>query len=66
MDAQAWIVIDRRAHTTELDQTNAIATILLTSPIECRYVRLTQTDTNSSMKNYLKIAGFEPFGSLIE
>jgi hypothetical protein len=66
LDAQAWIVIDRRANVAELDSDQVVASFLLLKAIECRYVRLTQTDKNTSMKDFLKITAFELFGDLIE
>jgi archaellum component FlaC len=60
--AGTWIEIDRQT-----DNNNSrFASFTVSDPCECRFIRLTQTEKNHNMDDYMYIYAFEVFGTLVE
>jgi hypothetical protein len=63
MDAMNWTEIDWR---TEVDwpKDSGVRSFAVSHSIDCRYARLTQTDTNRRGNDVLSLHSFEVFGSI--
>jgi hypothetical protein len=63
MDGKKWTELDQRKNDTHLKGNFAVQTFDVKSPVECRFVRLTQTGKNHSESNCLSFCALEIFGT---
>jgi hypothetical protein len=61
-----WVAIDARLDDTTADSSHQTVTFAVTHSESYRFIGLRQTGKNGAGSDYLIMAGFEMFGSLIE
>jgi hypothetical protein len=66
LDSVTWTTIDRRMNNTDLKVSSSGASFAVSNSAECRFIRLTQTDKNHRLDDYLMISAFEIFGTLLQ
>jgi hypothetical protein len=64
MKGEIWTELDRRKNDSHLKEDFAIHSYEVKSPLECRFVRLTETGKNHSDNRCLAFSSLEIFGSL--
>jgi hypothetical protein len=64
MNGESWTELDRRKNDSHLKEDFAVHSFEVKSPLECRFVRLTQTGKNHNDSHYLAFCSLEIFGSL--
>jgi hypothetical protein len=65
LDGKNWTEMDRKTDNQDFKDTwNTVSFAL--SPVECRFIRLTQTDKNHGGNDYLYLFAVEFFGTLSE
>jgi hypothetical protein len=65
LDGEAWTELDRKTNSTDL-YGGRLASFAISNSVECRFIRLTQTNMNHARRNSLDISTFEFFGTLLE
>jgi hypothetical protein len=63
-NGEDWTELDRRKNDSHLREDFAVHSFEVKSPLECRFVRLTQTGKNHNDSHYLAFCSLEIFGSL--
>jgi hypothetical protein len=63
LNAETWRVIDRKTNTQDFTGDQQVSFTIAT-PMECRFIRLTQTDKNHDDEDQLMLAAVEFFGAL--
>jgi hypothetical protein len=61
-----WVKMDDRDETRDLKAANAVQVFELAKSVECRYIRLQQTDRNHDNSHFMIFAAVEFFGTLVE
>jgi hypothetical protein len=63
-DGESWVELDRRVKNRDLNAGGAIQAFAISTPKECRCLRLVQTQRNHGRTNTMIISAFEVFGTL--
>jgi hypothetical protein len=63
MNGPKWTELDQRKNDTHLKGAFAVHSFDVESPVECRFLRLTQTGKNHSDEDHLGLSAFEILGS---
>jgi hypothetical protein len=66
MDGLNWAEVDRRTENDDLKVSPNIASFALANPMECTFIRLTQTGESRPGGDQLRIWGVEFFGAILE
>jgi hypothetical protein len=66
LDGESWTEIHRRANKTGFDGERNPASYAVLKTGDCRYIRLTQTDTNTQDNQPLFLYAVDFFGTLSE
>jgi hypothetical protein len=66
MDGENWREIDRQTNTQDSNAAWRMASFAISSPAECRFIRLTQTGANHVSRDDLYLRALELFGTLLE
>jgi hypothetical protein len=66
MDGKIWTMIDQQTDTQTFLQDWNTASFAISNPMECRFIRLTQTDRRYQRGNDLLSRAVEFFGMLSE
>jgi hypothetical protein len=64
IDCKSWIEIDHHTNDSSLNSQRAIATFPLSSSSDYQYIRLRQTDLDSSNYHHLIVNVIEFYGTL--
>jgi hypothetical protein len=66
LDGENWIAIDGQIDNRDFQQAKIMASFAVSNRVECRFVRLTQTDKNHRGNDCLRLRLAEFFGRLTE
>jgi hypothetical protein len=68
VDGESWTEIDRKKNTQEFKDLKLLGTgsFVVAKPMECRFIRLTQTATNHNGSDILYLRDVEFFGTLAQ
>jgi hypothetical protein len=66
LNGEAWTEIDRQTDNEDFTGVGLRTASFAVSKSDCRFIRLTQTDTNHCRNYSLQVGAFEVFGTLIE
>jgi hypothetical protein len=66
MDGVNWEIIDEQRNNTKLMDDPYTDSFPVSNPLECTFIRMTQTGPDHDESNYLAIEAFEFFGALQE
>jgi hypothetical protein len=66
LDGENWTELDRQTNNMDCKEQWTYASFPISDPVECRFVRLTQTGTNHAGANWLNVGDIEVFGTLFE
>jgi hypothetical protein len=64
IDCKSWVEIDHHTNDSSLNSEGAIATFPISSSSDYRYIRLRQTNVNSSGNHQLGVNSIEFYGTL--
>jgi hypothetical protein len=66
VDGTSWVEIDRQRDRDDFNGSGNVAVFAAANGVDCRFVRLTQVDTDCLGRNFLRLEGVEWFGALFE
>jgi hypothetical protein len=66
VEGSSWFLLDQQARNMTKDSDHPIHSFGVSSPADCRYIRLRQKGKNIGGNDYLVILAFEIFGRLTE
>jgi hypothetical protein len=61
-----WTEIDRKTANEDFRVGFGEASFAVSKPVECRFIRLTQTGKTHKATDFLQICAFEFFGTLLK